>query len=109
MASKTLEGTRVAFWLTASRKQQLFTNKQDRAIAFYYSHKKRKDNLKCSLGRLLFPAKFEFQTKNTSTQATSFYCILSFDKPLEVLKFLFCCSDINIFSIDYAQWELCNI
>ena len=34
MASKTLEGTRVAFWLTASRKQQLFTNKQDRAIAF---------------------------------------------------------------------------
>ena len=34
MASKTLEGARVAFWLTASRKQQLFTNKQDRAIAF---------------------------------------------------------------------------
>ena len=46
VASKVLEGTQVAFWLAASSKLQLFTNKQDHTIVFYHSHKKRKDSVK---------------------------------------------------------------
>ena len=36
-------------------------------------------------------------------------CILSCDKPLGTQISLFYCYDINVFPIDYAQWELCNM
>ena len=35
--------------------------------------------------------------------------ILSCNNPLGALMSLFCCSDINVFSNDYGQWELCKI
>lgn len=36
-------------------------------------------------------------------------CIRPYDNPFEALMSLFYCSDVDVFSIDYAPWELFNI
>ena len=90
--------------------------------AKYHSHKKRKDSLEGSLGRVLFDR--TGAPKNTSTrfpQNTSNVTIECAGKPKQLncfcdqtfgaLMSLFYWSDItlSVFPIDYALWELCDI